>query len=86
MATLSASYREKDRYSAETAFIDAAQSLCGHELGRCIIEDVALFQDQGLNGIGDKAKQALIRRYEKFQSPYAAEIIGWLKGEYTENL
>jgi len=85
MKTLSMSYHQKAEYSSDAAFNDAVHSLCGRKLGKCIVEDISLFQDRGLNGIEEEEKQALIRRYQDYPSPYAAEIVDWLLGRYTEN-
>lgn len=83
MKTLTMSYDLQERYSPDKAFIEAAKSVCGPKMGNGIIEDISLFQDKGLNELSQAEKETLINKYQAFTSPYAAEIVGWLKGEYS---
>lgn len=75
-------YTEKEDYRHESAFAECARTLCGTKLGDAIIEDIALFQDKGLNHMTEKEKTDLDIKYQAMQSPYAQEILGWLRGEY----
>ncbi len=62
----------------------ACEALCPAPLAEIILEDAALFQQQGLSNINANDKQALINKYAAFQySPMAKEIIDWLNGVYT---
>jgi len=83
MKTLAMSYESGVGYSPDSAFMDAAGSICGPDLGNCIIEDISLFQDRGLGALSAAERETLIGRYGSFTSPYAAEIVRWLKGEYA---
>lgn len=83
MKTLAMSYADRESYHPESAFVASARSVCGSALGSCIIEDIALFQDKGLDGLSANEKETLLEKYRAFPSPYAAEIIGWLNGDYS---
>ena len=75
------SYARGSDYSYGEAFVKAAETVLGQELGRKLYQDVLVLQDIGLDRLGDK--EALIRqRYEKESSPAAREIIDWLDGGY----
>ena len=82
LATLGASYREGEAYDPAIAFGRAARALLGDDFAACLEEDLALFQDQGLDAISGQDRERLIRRYDGFDTPYNREIIGWLKGDY----
>lgn len=45
-------------------------------------EDLAAFQDRGLNEMTDKEKTALRSRYAAFDHPCAREIVLWLDGHW----
>jgi hyaluronoglucosaminidase len=82
LATLNLSYQQKERYSPTDAFMEAARSLCGEAFADCLFEDLPKFQDEGLTQLEPALKEALIKKYEGFQTPYSQEVVGWLKGEY----
>ncbi len=75
-------YTQKETYQPDAAFIDSAIALCGPKLGNAIIEDISLFQDRGLDKLTDKEKHDLEIKYQTMRSPYADEILSWLRGEY----
>jgi hypothetical protein len=83
MKTLAMSYELQTQYSPDEALTQAARSICGSDLGDCIIGDIPLFQEEGLDKLSPTKKGLLITKYQAFTSPHAAEIVGWLKGEYS---
>jgi len=82
LMTLTMSYQRQESYSPIDAFVEAVEGLCPSELAQALIEDVSLFQDRGLNQLSTDLKQELIKKYDTFDSPYAHEVVQWLKGEY----
>ena len=82
MRTLSQSYALKETYSPQISFIESARILCGQELGNALIEDIVFFQDKGLKNMTEDEKKSLLDKYQTFQSPYAKEVQGWLRGDY----
>jgi hyaluronoglucosaminidase len=63
--------------------LDAATcDLGGEAFAKCLIEDVATFQDEGLDLLSVEKRGWLIDRYNNFQTPYSDEIVDWLRGEY----
>jgi hyaluronoglucosaminidase len=82
LMTLDLSYQQKERYVPTTAFMEAAQSLCGEALATCLQEDLPHFQDEGLEQLSPATKTKLIQKYATFATPYAQEVVDWLKGEY----
>ena len=56
--------------------------LCGEDLARQIAKDVEYFQNEGIDNIDTRQSNQLIEQYSQYDSPYAKEIIAWLKGEY----
>ncbi|MFT6275327.1 MAG: hypothetical protein ACJAZ0_001422 [Halioglobus sp.] len=45
--------------------------------------DTADFQQLGLSGLGEQRRQQLAQIYASFPGPAAAEVVAWLRGEYT---
>lgn len=63
----------------------AAQSLedlYGAELGQCLAEDMAIFEQRGLAAIGEEERAELTARYSRFEHEAALEVINWLAGQY----
>lgn len=59
-------------------------SVCPPGLAECLIEDCALFQDQGLNRMTPAQKTQLQQRYAVFAGqPCADEVLAWLRGHYA---
>ena len=83
LKTLCMSYKLKDAYSPEDAFAASAREICGPDLGGHIIEDIDLFQDRGLDQMGKEERDRLAGKYSAFNSPYASEILDWLRGDYS---
>lgn len=81
--TLAKSYSSKEGYEPHAALVEAAQTLCSPELAETILEDVSVFQDVGLDGMGEDQKRTHVEKYSAFRSPFAEEIIEWLEGGYT---
>jgi hyaluronoglucosaminidase len=82
LATLSLSYQQKDRYDPEAALAEVVQNLGDQNLANLLLQDISLFQDQGLDQISPEVKQALIEKYQVLRSPYSQEIVRWLNEEY----
>ena len=83
MRTLRDNYALMGAYSPEKAFVEAVRTLCGNELGECLIEDCDWFQDVGLEKMSPEEKVASAEKYRSFQSPYAKEVVDWLEGKYA---
>ena len=81
--TLGESYRAKGDYDPQMALVNAVETLCDAELARAILEDVPIFQDQGLDALSEDGKRELIRKYGGFLSRFAEEIVEWLQGRYA---
>ena len=60
----------------------AACNLGGEVFATYLVEDVAAFQDRGLERLSVARKNELIDRYEPFQTPHSQEIVDWLQGKY----
>lgn len=62
----------------------ACEQLCPSLLAACLLEDAALFQQQGLSVLDANARQSCIEKYSRFaDNPVAREIIDWLNGKYA---
>ena len=59
------------------------ESLFSSELAAALLEDRAMFQDLGLDGIKAEDKVALAARYAAMDDPAGAEVAQWLRGEYA---
>lgn len=82
LMTLNLSFREREAYDPEKALKLALQSLCGDSMAQSLWEDLALFQDRGLDHLAPDRRAELIRKYSQFENRFSDEIVGWLKGEY----
>lgn len=82
LMTLPMSYQRQGTYSPTEASVEAVTHLCAADLADAILEDIALFQDQGLEKLSSQTKTELIQKYTTFDSPYAIEIVQWLQGEF----
>jgi hyaluronoglucosaminidase len=60
----------------------AARELGGKTFAEYLVEDVALFQDEGLDSLSGERRDWLIDRYQPCQTPHSQEIVAWLQGEY----
>lgn len=85
LLTLPRAYQDGAAYNPDSAFIAACQALCRPDLAEALIEDTALFQDQGLDKLTDGEKQRLKTRYGQWASsePCAQEVCDWLDGHYA---
>lgn len=79
MLTLEANYRG-GMDEADTAFLAAAEAVCGGPLARMLADDLPLLQDKGLDGMTDKETAALRNRYAAADHPCAREVVQWLDG------
>lgn len=57
--------------------------ILGASTWECISRDSGLFEEQGLSGLGKEQCTALARQYRALPGPAAAEVAGWLHGEYA---
>jgi hyaluronoglucosaminidase len=85
LMTLAISLHQQ-QYDPVVAFATAAQFLCGSELADCLSSDLECFQDQGLEQLTPERRSQLIDKYQTFATPYSAEVVGWLRGEYPFSL
>jgi hyaluronoglucosaminidase len=58
------------------------EQVYGAELGRCLDQDMATFEQRGLAGIDAAERAQLIDRYSGFEHPAAREVADWLAGKY----
>ncbi len=66
----------------ENPLFSAACALGGEVFATYLVEDVAAFQDQGLEHLSVAKKNELIDRYTPFQTAYSQELVDWLQGKY----
>jgi hyaluronoglucosaminidase len=83
MLSLAASYAKGDAYAYGEAFREAALAVCGEKLASHIAEDLAAFEDDGLDSLSDERRGRLRGLYALFDHPAAREIVGWLQGDYA---
>lgn len=81
--SLPQSYSQGSDYDPQKTFEQALKQLCEGDLAQQISNDIGSFQTQGLDQIDSVKSEQLIHQYSHFDSPYAKEIIAWLKGEYA---
>ncbi|MBB3046532.1 hypothetical protein FHR99_000768 [Litorivivens lipolytica] len=53
------------------------------DLSQVLERDWARFQRQGLDGLSDREKRALLHEYRSLPHPAAKEVCDWLEGGYT---
>jgi hyaluronoglucosaminidase len=75
LMTLTAKVDQDSLYSA-------ACILGGEVFATYLVEDVAAFQDEGLDLLNLDRKNELIDRYAPFQTPHSQELVDWLQGKY----
>ncbi len=75
LITLTAIDQQNPLYSA-------ARDLCGETFAAYLVEDIAVFQDQGLDSLSDQKRKKLIDRYTNFQTSHSQELVDWLQGKY----
>lgn len=69
---------------AQQRFLDAARAECGERLAQTISEDRTLFQEEGLDALGEEKRAELAEKYRSFRnSAYAREIVRFLEGGYA---
>ena len=83
LATLPMVYDDGQGYEPEAAFAAAAEAVAGKAGAALLAEDRERFQRHGLAVLDPQARAALAQRYARFNAPWAAEIIAWLRGEYA---
>lgn len=83
LSSLPRAYREPSTYEPLQAFIGACMQLCEPQLAQTLIEDMPLFQDQGLHQLTIQMRNTLQHKYQQFlPNPYALEVIDWLNDGY----
>jgi hypothetical protein len=81
--TLFTNFAKKGSYNPDQAMRDSLKLFCNDSnLERLILENIPLFQDQGLDNIDATANLELVKKFQQFQQPAAQEIVAWLRGEY----
>ncbi len=80
--TLADAYRLGADYDYGKAWLDTARAVLGDDLAGMVERHLYLFQDTGLDRLGDTAER-LRERYAAFDHPAAREILAWLDGAYT---
>lgn len=84
LVSLADSYSDRSAYDPDRSFAAACDALCGAELGGMIVDDLDLFQRTGLEQMTPEERNAATQRYHAFEgNPYAEEILGWLRGDYS---
>jgi hyaluronoglucosaminidase len=66
----------------ENPLYSAACALGGEVFATYLVEDIAAFQDEGLERLSVTRKNELIDRYTPFQTAHSQELVDWLQGKY----
>lgn len=77
------SYAQGLRYDPQETLQEALKKMCEKKLSRQILKDIDMLNTQGLDNIDPLKNNQLIQQYKRTDSPYAKEIIAWLRGEYS---
>jgi hypothetical protein len=77
--TLAESYAKGEAYEYGAAFLRAAITVLGPELGARVQADLLSLNDAGLDRLGERTAK-LRARYAAFDHPGAREIVDWLDG------
>ena len=80
--SLPRSYSQGKNYHPANALESSLMQICDKKLRLQIAKNINQFQQQGLEALNKDQRTLLIQQYKKFNSPYADEIIAWLKDEY----
>jgi hypothetical protein len=76
-------YRNRHAYQPWRAQLKAFKYCLGDELAQRLLEDVALFQDVGLQALSAQQLEQIQRRYAPYgEQPLIGELLAWLRGEY----
>lgn len=81
--SLPRSYAQGLAYNPQKTLQEALKQLCEKNLAQQILQDIDILNTQGLDRINPVKNNELIQQYNCGNSPYAEEIIAWLRGEYT---
>ena len=83
LATLAELYAAADAYDPDTAWRNALEA-CGDTVpAELLRRDAKLFLERGRKGMGVKQLEALKKDYAACEQPGAAEVLGWLNGDYV---
>ena len=80
--TLADAYRLGADYDYGDAWLRSARAVLGDDLAAMVERHLYLFQETGLDRLGDTADR-LRERYAGFDHPAAREIMAWLGGNYA---
>jgi hypothetical protein len=88
--TMAIGHQQREQYQPEQAWLTAAIACCGQDLALQLQVDLPQFQEIGLDGLTEEVRSRLLAIYiddrwsgdRLTRSPYAQEIVGWLRGEY----
>ncbi len=80
--TLAEAYDLGEAYDYGQAWGRAARAVLGDDLAAMVERHLYLFQETGLDRLGDTAGR-LRERYAAFDHPAAREILAWLDGAYA---
>ena len=80
--TLADAYRLGADYDYGRAWLDAARAVLGEDLARLVERHLYLFQETGLDRLGDTAER-LRDRYAAIDHPAAREVVAWLDGAFA---
>ncbi len=82
LLTVRACYTKADAYCPTTAWQQALDTLALPVLRDLLARDSACFSEQGLIGLNDQKRQALLSDYTAIDHPMAQEVCDWLQGHY----
>jgi hypothetical protein len=83
LATLPRVYSEGGRYAPERAFDEAAREFAGEPGAALLAADRPVLQHQGLKALDAEQRARLVDRYAALDTPWARELIDWLRGGYA---
>jgi hypothetical protein len=82
MLSLLEAYEKGEAYQYGAALEAAAKTVLGVELAQCLVNDLLVLNDSGLDRLSESAAAKLRTRYAGFDHPGAREIVDWLDGGY----
>lgn len=83
LQSLALLYQQGPAYDADAAFAQCTLAQCGEALAAALAADRDALQHEGLSALSGARLAQMRARYAAFRSPYAQEIVDWLKGGYA---
>ncbi len=84
LASLPLAHRRGRHYQPEALYGELLDEICGAPLAQALLEDAALLQDEGLDGIDESRQRTLLEKYSALpDSGFRRELIDWLQGKYA---